>query len=78
MTSSRASTEAESQSCTETESKALGVLARLRGRLGRIEQRVEKAKASGFRPLRVVGLEWLITCGDCLLDLRVDTIRLVP
>jgi iron complex transport system substrate-binding protein len=44
---------------TETESKALGLLARLRGRLGRIEQRVEKAKANGFRPLRVVGLEWL-------------------
>jgi iron complex transport system substrate-binding protein len=44
---------------TETESKALALLARLRGRLGRIEQKVEKERAGGFRPLRVVGLEWL-------------------
>jgi iron complex transport system substrate-binding protein len=44
---------------TETESKALALLARLRGRLGRIEQKVEKAREAGFRPLRVVGLEWL-------------------
>ena len=44
---------------TETEAKSLALLARLRGRLGRIEQKVQKARAAGFRPLRVVGLEWL-------------------
>src|SRR2546423_1753641 len=37
---------------TETESKALALLARLRGRLGRIEQKVEKGRAAGHNPLR--------------------------
>ena len=44
---------------TETEHKALALLSRLRGRLGRIEQRVAKSRAAGHQPLRVVGLEWL-------------------
>lgn len=44
---------------TETEHKALGLLSRLRGRLGRIEQKVEKSRSAGHQPLRVVGLEWL-------------------
>jgi iron complex transport system substrate-binding protein len=44
---------------TETEGKALGLLARLRARLGRVEQKVEKSRAAGHSPLRVVGLEWL-------------------
>ena len=44
---------------TETERRAISLLGRLRGRLGRIEQKVDKARAAGHRPLRVVGLEWL-------------------
>ncbi|HEX7472559.1 MAG TPA: cobalamin-binding protein [Candidatus Limnocylindrales bacterium] len=44
---------------TETEHKALALLSRLRGRLGRIEQKVAKSRAAGHQPLRVVGLEWL-------------------
>jgi iron complex transport system substrate-binding protein len=44
---------------TETEHKALALLGRLRGRLGRIEQKVERSRAAGHQPLRVVGLEWL-------------------
>ncbi len=44
---------------TETENKALGLLSRLRGRLGRIEQKVAKSRNAGHQPLRVVGLEWL-------------------
>lgn len=44
---------------TETENKALGLLSRLRGRLGRIEQKVAKSRHAGHQPLRVVGLEWL-------------------
>jgi iron complex transport system substrate-binding protein len=44
---------------TETERRAIALLGRLRGRLGRIEQKVEKSRAAGHRPLRVVGLEWL-------------------
>ena len=44
---------------TETEGKALALLARLRGRLGRMEQKVGKARSAGHAPLRVVGLEWL-------------------
>ena len=44
---------------TETEHKALALLSRLRGRLGRIEQKVERSRAAGHQPLRVVGLEWL-------------------
>lgn len=44
---------------TETEHKALALLSRLRGRLGRIEQKVQKSRAAGHQPLRVVGLEWL-------------------
>jgi iron complex transport system substrate-binding protein len=44
---------------TETEHKAMALLGRLRGRLGRIEQKVEKSRNAGHQPLRVVGLEWL-------------------
>jgi iron complex transport system substrate-binding protein len=44
---------------TETEHKAMALLSRLRGRLGRIEQKVEKGRNAGHQPLRVVGLEWL-------------------
>jgi iron complex transport system substrate-binding protein len=44
---------------TETERRAIALLGRLRGRLGRIEQKVAKARTAGHRPLRVVGLEWL-------------------
>lgn len=44
---------------TETEHKAMALLSRLRGRLGRIEQKVQKGRAAGHQPLRVVGLEWL-------------------
>lgn len=44
---------------TETEHKALALLGRLRGRLGRIEQKVAKSRTAGHQPLRVVGLEWL-------------------
>ena len=38
---------------------ALALLSLLRGRLGRIEQKIAKSRAAGHRPLRVVGLEWL-------------------
>ena len=44
---------------TETEHKAMALLGRLRGRLGRIEQKVAKSRKAGHRRLRVVGLEWL-------------------
>ena len=44
---------------TETEGKALALLGRIRGRLGRIEQKAQKSRAAGHQPLRVVGLEWL-------------------
>ena len=44
---------------TETERRAITLLGRLRGRLGRIEKKVEKARAAGHQPLRVIGLEWL-------------------
>ena len=44
---------------TETEHKAMALLGRLRGRLGRIEQKVAKSRNAGHQPLRVVGLEWL-------------------
>ena len=44
---------------TETERRAIAILGRLRGRLGRIEQKAEKSRAAGHLPLRVIGLEWL-------------------
>jgi iron complex transport system substrate-binding protein len=44
---------------TETERRAIALLGKLRGRLGRIEKKVEKSRAAGHRPLRVIGLEWL-------------------
>ncbi len=44
---------------TETEHKAMALLGRLRGRLGRLEQKVAKSRNAGHQPLRVVGLEWL-------------------
>jgi iron complex transport system substrate-binding protein len=44
---------------TGAESAAMRVVERLRGRLGRIERRVEKRRGSGHRPPRVVALEWL-------------------
>jgi iron complex transport system substrate-binding protein len=44
---------------TETERRAIVLLGKLRARLGRIEKKVEKARAAGHKPLRVIGLEWL-------------------
>jgi len=44
---------------TETERRAIDLLGRLRGRLRRIEERVERSRAAGHQPLRVIGLEWL-------------------
>jgi iron complex transport system substrate-binding protein len=44
---------------TETERRAIALLGKLRGRLGRIEKKVEKSRAAGHQPLRVIGLEWL-------------------
>ena len=44
---------------TETERRAIALLGRLRGRLRRIEERVERSRAEGHQPLRVIGLEWL-------------------
>jgi len=44
---------------TETERRPIALLGRLRGRLRRIEERVERSRAAGHQPLRVIGLEWL-------------------
>lgn len=43
----------------EVEPAALRLLARLRGRLGRIERRVQRRREAGHRPPRVAVLEWL-------------------
>jgi iron complex transport system substrate-binding protein len=43
----------------EVEAAALRVVARLRGRLGRIERRVQRRREAGHRPPRVAVLEWL-------------------
>lgn len=44
---------------TGAESAAVRVVERLRGRLGRIERKVERRRDGGHRPPRVVALEWL-------------------
>ncbi len=44
---------------SDTERKAVALLGRLRRRLGRIEAKVDRARAQGHRPIRVVALEWL-------------------
>jgi len=44
---------------TESENAALDLVKRLRSRLGRIERAVQRRRDEGFRPPRVVALEWL-------------------
>jgi len=41
------------------EAAAMRLVERMRGRLGRIERKVEKRRDMGRRPVRVVALEWL-------------------
>ena len=42
----------------DAEEEAVDLLADLRDRLGRVEQRVQERRDAGHRPPRVVGLEW--------------------
>lgn len=44
---------------TEAEDAAVDLVERLRSRLGRVEEAVQKRRGSGRRSPRVVGLEWL-------------------
>src|SRR5438132_3740232 len=44
---------------TSKETRAVRLLERLRGRLGRFESRVQKRREQGYTAPRVVGLEWL-------------------
>ncbi len=44
---------------TGAEASAVRLVERLRGRLGRIERKVQKRRDGGRRPVRVVALEWL-------------------
>lgn len=41
------------------ESAAMRLVERMRGRLGRIERKVQKRRDAGRRPVRIVALEWL-------------------